>query len=241
MRLKLSLIAFLFLLLTLPKCQHHVSISEDDIESGFTGDSGYIYDYDLLKKIKFDTIDTLYNRINISKGDTIGKYYKGDNSHYFTCLDASNGFVGYILVETLSDGTILKKEQFGVGIHDCCWNGRYEGFKKYGKYISFRSCTTGTGICGGSIQLFNALKAQDEIGNIVETMWYATSDENSYSDLTSKMSIRNDTVIMQYTVIDYLERENERTTENSKMFLLHYVDNNGAWTRLDSTKHVLGL
>lgn len=234
MKSTLLFLALICLLLTLHKCQHTVTIDNTPIANGFAKDSGYIYDYDLLQKIKFDTIDSLFSYINIVKGDTIGKYYNGNNGHYFSCLNASHGYEGYLLVETLADGTIIAQQPYGVGIHSCCWDKRYDGFKKYGNYISFRACTTGSAVCGGSISLFKSLKPQDEMRDISESLWTATDGLDNYRDITSTMELKYDTVIMHYTVVDYSEISNKKEIKKTEKFTVRYVDNNSAWTALDS-------
>jgi len=220
--------------------QRHIASDKNRIVNGFSADSGYIYEHDLLQKIKFDTIDSLFSYINIDKNDTLGKYYKGNNGHYFSCLNASHGYEGYLLVETLANGTIIAQQPYSVGIHSCCWNKRYDGFKKYGSYISFRSCTTGTGICGGSIDLFKNLKPQSDVGSICESMWTALGYKgNYYQDITSTMQIKNDTVIMRYTCIDYKEKRNKKKIKKTEKFTVRYVDKNSAWTALDSARVIM--
>ena len=236
MKSTLFFIVLICLLLTLPKCQHTTTIDNTPVASGFTKDSGYIYDYDLLQKIKFDTIDSLFSYINIDKNDTVGKYYKANNGHYFSCLNASHCYEGYLLVETLLDGTIIAEEPFGVGIHSCCWDKRYDGFKKYGNYISFRSCTTGSAVCGGSISLFKSLKPQGEMRDISESIWTATDGLENYRDVTSNMVIKHDTVIMHYTAVDYTEIRNKKKVNKTEKFTVRYVDNNSSWIALDSTR-----
>lgn len=233
----------IFLLLTfLISCKHNIPKTENRTAT-FTGDSGYLSDTELFGKIKFDTLnpnDSLYKMINIHTGDTIGKFYKGSNGHYFSCLSASQGFMGCLMVETLADGSIVNQQVFGIGVHDCCWNGSFEGFRKYGDYISFRTCTTGTAVCGGSISLFKTLKPQDDIGYISESLWYG-GFEDIFSDLTSTMVIKNDTVYMHYTNELYTEQDEKRTVEKTDTFTIRYADIRDKWVPLDSTKVSLGM
>ncbi|MFP9098404.1 hypothetical protein ACLI09_05060 [Flavobacterium sp. RHBU_24] len=233
----------LFLLLTFfISCKHPIGKTVE-ANFGFTGDSGYISDAELFKKIKFDTIsgkDTLYQALNIHTSDTIGKYYKGSNGHYFSCLNASQGHMGCLLVETLADGSIVNQQIFGVGVHDCCWNGSFDGFRKYGDYISFRSCTTGTAVCGGAVSLFKTLKPQDDIGYISESLWYAGVSD-TFHDLTSTLVIKNDTVYMRYTNELYTEQEEKRTVESTAQFTIRYANRDSRWIQLDSTTVSLGM
>ena len=178
--------------------------------------------------------------INIGKNDTVGKFYKGYKGHYFSCLDASDGHVGYLIVETTANGTILSKEAYGVGVHGCCWENRYSGFKKCGDYISFRTCTTGTAVCGGSISLFKTLKPQEEIGYTSESLWYEGAQE-IYHDLTSTMNIKNDTVFMHYTNVLYKEKDDRKIIENTTQFTIRYINRETKWIAIDSSEISLGL
>lgn len=239
MKLAQPWFAVLLLFTLLISCNHFHNKTVE-VNTGFLADSGYIYSDVLLKKIKFDTSDLHFKMINIRKNDTVGKFYKGHNGHYFSCLDASDDYVGCLIVETTEDGTILSKEPYGVGVHDCCWESRYSGFRKYNDYISFRTCTTGTAICGGSISLFKTLRPQDDIGYISESLWYEGAQE-IYHDLTSTMSIKNDTVFMHYTNELYKEQDNKKIIENTSQFTIRYINLENKWLALDSSKVSLGL
>jgi len=227
----------LFTLLISCKYPHNKTV---EINNCFSADSGYIYSEALLRKIKFDTTDAYFKMINIRENDTVGKFYKGYNGHYFSCLEASDGYVGCLIVETTADGTILSKELYSVGVYDCCWESRYAGFSIYGDYISFRTCTTGTAVCGGSISLFKTLKPQNDIGYISESLWYEGAQE-IYHDLTSTMYIKNDTVFMHYTNELYKEQDNKKIIENTSKFTIRYINRESRWTALDSSQVSLGL
>lgn len=233
--------ALLLLLALYSSCKHPI-FKSDRTDIVFVSDSGFISDTELFKKIKFDTVnskDSLYKMINIPN-DTVGKYYKGSNGHYFSCLSASQGYMSCLLVETLADGSIINQSIFGVGVHDCCWSGSFDGFRKYGDYISFRTCTTGTVVCGGSISLFKTLDPKADLGYINESLWYAGVNDTVH-DLTSTMVIENDTVYMHYKEELYTEQNDKRNVINNVKFTIRYVSHEDKWIALDSSKVSLGL
>ena len=234
--MKPSLLCFVTIsfLIFIISCKHPVDKTEET-NFAFIGDSGYISDAELFRKIKFDTVnnkDTLYKMINIHSGDTVGKYYKGNNGHYFSCLNASHGFVGFLLVETKPDGTIITKAPYGVSINGFCWNSDYDGFRKYGDYLSFRSCSSGTAQSSGAITLFKTLKPQEEMGEISESLWYSNYDD-TYNELTSKIEIKNDTVFMHYTATAYTEVDDKKVINTTDTFTIRYVAHGDEWAPLE--------
>lgn len=215
----------------------------------FTADSGYILKkqaIDILLKANYesyvdeghrDTIDL--NLPDINDTDTIGRFYKLKNGHYLTCIEdiiRPDRFNNKILSELDESGNVLISEGYFSGNYYCCWNNRYEGFKKHGEYFSLKTCGTGSAHCSAITHLFKEFSSQNSgIYSYIYTGWCSGIDIACH--LTSKMEIKNDTVIMHYTMEQLKERRNgKKKVIKIEKFDIKYIEREHEWIALDSTR-----
>jgi hypothetical protein len=192
-------------------------------------DSGYIYKNNIFQIIAIDHNDTLFR--GLDENDTIGKYYKGRNGHYFSCIEQFEyGYPCYFLFESLSDRTIISREFYCVGMNNCCWNNRFDGFMKYGDYISFKECGTGSSAhCSSHLHLFKALKPQGEQGVITTTSYSWTGRKNKYRELSSEFKITGDTAIVHYKLQLVKQLSKKEKILSRKNFTIKYIMRGDKW------------
>ncbi|KOS05350.1 hypothetical protein AM493_04370 [Flavobacterium akiainvivens] len=205
--------------------------------TGFVADSGYITPANVLQLLKIDPSDTLYTiDLNAPVTDTLGKYYKMANGNYISSVRVIAHY-GYMLCEARPDGTVLKKEKYIFNNFECCWNGIDNCLRKYGNYYTFLTCGTGTAYCGGELYVFNDIIPQEKQVGITESIWAWTGKKDIYKDLSSKMEMSGDTVIMHYTHCFYREKKNGKHKVKKEQHLdAKYIQQNGKWAAIDSVK-----
>jgi|GEM_PF-1525084 len=219
------------------------------------GDSGFVYKGEaikLLSQAKYDLAydpepgqrDTLDLELpDITATDTLGKYYRMDNGNYLACLPDiihPDRFSILVLIEYSSDGRLINAEPFYGGMHFCCWDNHYDTLSKHEEgYFSIKTCGTGSAHCSSYIHLFKGFGAQDHgICGYIYTGWCVPTHKAMLAcHLTSTMKIKNDTVIMHYTMEHLKERRNGKyKTVFSEKFDVKYVEHKQGWVALDSTK-----
>ena len=241
-------IVFIFILLVLnTSCRRFIeNPDKSKIFERFVADSGYILKKEgisiLLKIESNDTIDTNYSTLKDT--DTIGKYYKTKNGNYLACvLDIIHPIrnASPVLIEYTPKGKIINTENYYGGMYLCCWKNNYEGFKRLGDYYSIKTCGTGSGFCSGNIYLFKELEPQYK--SIPLTAWsrfcvYQAEGKPALAcSITSKMSIKLDTVTMHYKLKTLKPDESEDVNfnvVNTDFFDIKYVKRQAGWETLDT-------
>jgi len=212
----------------------------------FVSDSGYILKNEgiaFLLQIK-DTSTVNVNNSTFKNTDTIGKYYKTKTGNYIACIiDNIHPDKEWhpVVFEYKPDGEILKNEHF-YGGYLCCWKNHYEGFQKHGDYYSIKTCETGSGFCGGHINVFKKLEPQliDDIPTSAWSSLCALQAEGPAlaCSMTSKISIKSDTVIVHYKLKTLEPDESEDVNYkviNTEFFDIKYIKKETEWIATDTT------
>lgn len=203
-------------------------------------DSGYINKHKgiefLLAAKLTDTLNSYWSQAK--DNDTIGKYYRNplSNTYFFCAIDLSNkySFETHLLIELKSNGKILKAERFLHGNYPCCWNNYYEGFNKYGKYFGLKTCGTGSGYCASYLYLFNEILSQESQNSIPES--YLSSFKIT-QNLTSKMELKKDTLIMHYKLEEgELNDNSDFKISETRIFDVLFVFKNKKWITKENNK-----
>jgi hypothetical protein len=203
-------------------------------------DSGYITKHKglefLLTARLTDTLDSYWSQAKDS--DTIGKYYRNAlTNNYFICtidLSKKYSFETHLLIEVKPNGNIVKKERFFHGNYPCCWNNYYDGFNKYGEYFIIKTCRTGSGYCAGYLYLFKEISSQKSQQSIPESYW---SSIGVTQNLTSKMELNNDELIMHYKLEKgELNDGLDFKVSQTKVFDVKFVFKNKKWTPTEKNK-----
>ena len=180
--------------------------------------------------------------------DTIGKYYKINNSdNYIMCLsDYGYEFGDKIIIEITSNGDLVKSERFSVGVNTCCWYNEYEGFSKYGDFFGIKVCGTGSGHCSSRLYLFKEVTPQDSINDDIPLNCWSNSDSGDdstpYDSYTSSMEIKKDELVILYVLESGTYTRNEKTKkldfkiDSSEKFAIRYFYKNGKWDTEDKDK-----
>ena len=231
----------------LVSCTRTISNSnQSHLPVSFVADSGYILKQEgitfLLKMKGNDTIDV--NSSTFKDTDTIGKYYKNKTGNYIACiLDIIHPHKNLhpVVLEYKPDGTILKNEHF-YGGYLCCWNNNHEGFQKHGDYYSIKTCETGSGFCGGHINVFREPEPQT-LNYIPASAWstwclYQAEEAPALAcSMTSTISIKSDTVFVHYK-LKTLEPDDSEDVNynviNTEFFDIKYVKRETGWEALDT-------
>ncbi len=203
-------------------------------------DSGYITKH---KGIEFliaakltDTLNSYWSQAK--DNDTIGKYYRNpsSNSYFFCTIDLSKkySFETHLLIEVKSNGKILETQRFFHGNYSCCWENYYEGFNKHGKYFGLKTCGTGSGYCASYLYLFKEILSQESQNSIPESYW---SSFVISQNLTSKLELKNDVLIMHYKLEKGELNENSNFKVNeTRIFDVRYVFKNKKWVTRENKK-----
>jgi len=205
-----------------------------------TGDSGFVsYKNGLDFLISKGITDTSKIQEYHNNSDTIGKYYKiPESGNYIVCMKESLKklfFPTLLLLEIQPDGNIIKKERYIHGNWDCCWKNDYEGFNKYGQFFSLKTCTTGSGLCAGSLYVFKEVSPQDELTPITESHYSYNYTSNVCTIISSKFEAHGDFLRMYYQ-LDFGGRDENDSIiihESNKFFADYYYINN-KWVIPDS-------
>jgi len=220
--------------------------NENHLPVRFVADSGYILKKEgiaFLLQIK-DTSTVNVNNSTFKNTDTIGKYYQTKNGNYLACvLDIIHpgNNRNPVVFGCKPDGTILKNEHF-YGGYLCCWNNNYEGFQKHGDYYSIKTCETGSGFCGGHINVFKEPEPQthDYIPASAWSTWCTYQAEGATaltSNITSTISLKSDTIMMHYKLETLEPDESEDVNYkviNTEFFDIKYIERETGWEALDT-------
>jgi len=240
--------------------QNNISESRDSIlnelNNIFVGDSGYILKNNGLeilkhlasKDITFN-IEPQYKEYmtwdSIPSTDTLGIYYKdeGKNSYHAFIENIAYIFDTSLIIEVDIEKQSIKPEEFHGAMYKCCWNGRFDGFRKIGKYYYIKVCGTGSGYCAGDFYLFQDFS---DIGNTIcesafSSMMYVEGQENfGYGHLDSDLTLTEKGIQMDYTFEEGMYIEvNDSTIFPHKLktrkFKVDYTFQDGEWRATDST------
>jgi hypothetical protein len=175
--------------------------------------------------------------------DTIGKYYRMENSdNYMMCLldiGRNYDFETHLIIEVTSNGKLVKSERFFHGNYACCWNNDYKkGFSKYGDFFGIEICGTGSGHCSSWLHLFKEITPQDSIFPIPFECW------SSYEELFGRFSslnieIKKDELEIYYVSESGTYEYNEKNKDfdfkidSTEKFSIKYFYENGKWDTKD--------
>ncbi len=210
-----------------------------------TGDSGYIYKPQALPFLfNAGLTDTIQNNVwDLSDNqDTLGKYYKvATTGHYFACLpDYSAPYRCHIIMEIGTDGTLIKAERFCYGSYACCWENRYDGFKRYGNYFGIKTCGTGTSYCSGSLYLFKTVLPQDDQTPISLHCWQGNIGFGGMSQsLESDMVFNSENSLTVHYQLEEGNVDEESmvfTAKTTKRFAFTYQFDGCQWLPGDQAK-----
>jgi hypothetical protein len=184
----------------------------------------------------------------IKQNDTIGKYYRIENSNNFMMCLIDHGskydFETHLVIEVTSNGELIKSERFFHGNHPCCWNNYYDGFSKYGDFFGIKICGTGSGHCSSRLYLFKKVTPQDSINFILLNCWsvgdFVDSGESSlYDSYTSSIDIKKDKLVIHYVSESGTHKYNEKTKDldfkvnRTEKISIEYFYENEKWETKD--------
>lgn len=240
--------------------QNNISENTDSIlyklNTIFVGDSGYIFKDNGLEILKYlaskdSTINIEPDQNNyltwdsIASTDTLGIYYKdeGQNSYHAFIENIAYMFDSSLLIEVDIENQSIKPEEFHGAMYKCCWNSRFDGFRKIGKYYYIKVCGTGSGYCAGDFYLFEDFS---DIGNTIcesafSSMMYVEGQENfGYGYLHSELKLTEEGIRMNYTFEEGIHIEvNDSTIVPKELrthkFKVDYTFQEGQWKAKDST------
>lgn len=216
-------------------------------ENLFSKDSGYIQKKDalslLLKLNMNDTIDLDY--IKLKDNDTIGKYYKKENSqNYYACItDIINPkyYPSHFILEVNPKGEILKNERYTNGFYLCCWKNEFEGFTKLNDYYFLKTCGTGSGFCSSEIYVFKEIIPQEKLNPILTSMFNGMCE--SYKNkilsctLTSRIESKASSLVLHYKYNKgFITKSQKFKIKSTEIFDVEYIQKENNWIALDSTK-----
>jgi len=218
-------------------------INTNSFRLKLSDDYGYIRKNEGLKFLLSNNLtDTLKSYwYQITDNDTIGKYYKKDNSkEYIICLidlTAKITFETHLLMTINSEGNLIKSERFYHGNYPSCWSNRFEGFKKIGNLYFLKVCGTGSGYSSSKIYIFREIKPQTEQNPIVEGYWSSFSNDGLSEYLTSEMEIKNNYILMHYRIEKgELKLNDNFKPKTIKKFDVKYILVNNKWMATDSSE-----
>ncbi|SEW26938.1 hypothetical protein [Chitinophaga arvensicola] len=207
----------------------------------FTGETGLIRQKDGLKLLLANGLtDTTGGRMDLTnEQDTIGRYFKMDDSPDYICciMDRfrKDAFEANWLLEISPAGRIVKKARFLHFNYPCCWKNAYEGFKRFGNYYGFIQCNTGSGYCASYVYLFKEITSQEEQARIL--LAYNFEGFESTEHLTSSIDIKNDTVTVSYQLRNEIpEALTDEIVEEKTRFEVQYRLAGKKWYAIDSSQ-----
>lgn len=154
----------------------------------FTNDNGFITkNLGMNFLLANSLIDTTKNKDEwnqINQNDTIGRYYRINNSdNYMLCLPHSLHYSKqkFLIIKINAHGELIKKEKYDFG-NASKWNNYYKDFSKYGDFFWF---TAQGGYGAGqyhytNLYLFKELVQQDSI-NFIRLEEQKIMYKNNYS------------------------------------------------------------
>ncbi len=217
-------------------------------ESIFVNDSGFVSikngEKFLLELNNNDSIDFGYKKLDLN--DTIGKYYKKENSknYYLFLNDILNVKFGpsQFILEVDAEGNVIRSERFTNGFYLCCWNNKYDGFGKLKDYYFIRSCGTGSGFCSSNIYLFKEILPQEKLNSITQEVFSSTCVGNVKHQplscsVTSKIEVKPKSLVFHYKYEKgIITKSNKFKIKETENFDIEYALKDKLWIALDSTK-----
>ncbi len=229
------IIFFLFILITASSfCQKN--------QLNLKGDAGY-----LTKKNAFDFMvaqsitDTSHYWSFINENDTIGKYFRKNNSsNYIACLyncGSESTFEYHNILELDSLGRLIKYEKYTHGNYPICWENYYGGFDKYGEYYGINICGTGSGYSASYLCLFKEISPKDSLELIPSDYWSSFSKGGLSESLNSTMDLKGNVLMMHYTFErGKLDDNSNFKAKTSRKFSVKYFYKNKKWTTKENYK-----
>lgn len=144
-----------------------------------------------------DSFDIYYEFMTVS--DTIGIAHElSVGTGKIICVKHfSSGQESYLIFDVSDEGEIRNVEKFTHGNYECCWQSIRDGFQKIGDFFAFKSCSTGSGLCGSNFYLFTELSEQNELFEIpYEGSLYIESDR--YYILEVSIALSENKLILHY-------------------------------------------
>jgi len=248
-----TLCRYLFLLFLLSINNKTFALNDTTTQTKLTltQDSGFItfkegLDFLLSNSLTDTTYGSSWWGVCKKQTDTIGKYYKIENSdNYIMCLiDLGSiekyDFETHIIIEIDAKGELLKSERFLHWHSSCCWDNHYDGFSKYGDFFGIEICGTGSGFCSSRLCLFKEVMPQNSVFYIPLRIWF--SSEYSFLHLYSSIEIKENELIIHYTKEAGEVQENETDDffnikiDYTDEFSIKYFYENGKWDTKDKSK-----
>lgn len=176
------------------------------------GDSGYFQKTEVDHLIGFlaERIDSLGLKNAEKKTfwkdtDTIGKFiFLPKKNRYFLCLNLFEyepfGDPACILELEPDSGKMLLKniKVYFQGNYACCWGDKMDGFTKFGDYVVYKLCGTGSSLCSSHWILLNDLNKDVIPIEFIHDFWFGA--ETDYKRLDSNVEWKNDTLVLNYTL-----------------------------------------
>ena len=204
-----------------------------------TGDSGFVTMKEGMAFLVTNSLTDTTPNANawhlFNQTDTIGKYYKIENSdHYIMCL-IDYGLYGietHIVTEIDAKGKLLKSERFFHGNYPCYWYNTYDCFSKYGDFFCIKAYGSWFSSC--ALYLFKEVTPQDSITPIPFDYW--GGEEDNFSSLhVLSMEIKKDELIVHYILENVEKKYDEKkedfitTAQHRSKFKIKYFYENGQW------------
>ena len=203
----------------------------------------------LLSNSLTDTIPHSNSWHLFNENDTIGKYYRIENSNnYMVCLidygcAEESLFETHLIIEINGKGELVKSARFRHWNYSYCWNDFTSGFHKYGDFFGIEICGTGLGFCSSNLHLFKEVTPQDSIFGIPLGLWFNYDKNNTTRLSVSNMEINKDEFILHYVLVygklKYNKKSDSYYTKMKKreIFQIRYFYENGKWNTKDTANY----
>ncbi|CCG52893.1 Hypothetical protein KQS_04610 [Flavobacterium indicum GPTSA100-9 = DSM 17447] len=240
-KLKILLPIVVVLVLSFVSTENKRMLQDETI---LKGDSGFVSfkvgkKY-LLEVKKNDTIDIPIESIN--KNDTLGKFYKKENSSNFILFlkDILNKTSPcQFILEVDSNGKIVKSERYVNGFYLCCWNNHLDGFGKINDYFYLKSCGTGSAFCATQLYIFKEVIPQDDLNPIIKGLFngtcYFAKNKLKACVLDSKIETKPNSLLFHYEYKKGISRNGKRYKEIEN-FDVEYTLIDKKWIANDTLK-----
>jgi len=246
---KLLLLLF-FICLHVETFAQNINVDTLKNQLNFNNDNGFITKEEgLAFLIANSLIDTNKNKRwnEISKSDTIGRYFRIENSdNYLICLPYSLDFFKpkFLIIKISFNGKLLKSEKYDFGnAHK--WNSYYKDFFKYGNF--FGIVAQGGHGCGkyhySNLYLFKELLPQDSI-SFIRLVEVRVLNKNIIKSFWSSIEMENDDLIVHYKFINGNVKFGKEEGSifkfrrlAKKKFTIKFIYKNRKWIS-DDTKHL---
>lgn len=214
--------------------------NRSDFSNILVSDSGLILFKDAKQLIMKLNKGINLKKLDIGQNDTIGKYYKKENS-YILCLEnlADTIRTSQIIAEIDSKGIIKKSEIYGGPMYNCCWKNKADGFGKVKNYFYLKSCGTGSAFCATELYFFKEILPQDDTNPIIKDVFSGMCEIENDSILAcildSNFEIRSNSILFHYIYEKGISDDRKRIRKTEKLDVEYFLKDN-YWFAKDSTK-----